>query len=132
MFQQVDYQLRTLAYIVPKGAALPDVTTFITPDECPQQVGYVVRRAGEEVPRHFHNPVKRELVGTTEVLYILKGRCVVEFYGDDKQWLASRQLETGDLIVIVAGGHSFRMEEDTVMLEVKQGPYPGPSEKERF
>lgn len=132
MFQQVDHRLRTIAYIIPKSNALPEVTTFVTPDECGQQVGYVVRRAGEEVPRHMHNPVKRELVGTTEVLYVLKGRCTVEFYDDERQWLASRQLIAGDLIVLVAGGHGFRMEEDTVLLEVKQGPYSGPDEKERF
>lgn len=131
MYQQVDYKCRTLAYIVPK-APLPNKTTFITSDEVGQQVGYIVYPAGGEVPRHFHNPVKRELTGTTEVLLILKGKCYVDFYDDDKTLIASRELKEGDLIIIVAGGHGFRMEEDTVMLEVKQGPYSGVAEKERF
>lgn len=131
MFQQIDYQCRTLAYVVPKGM-LPDKTTFVTPDECGQQVGYIVHKAGEEVPRHFHNPVKRELVGTTEVLLIAKGQCILDFYDDDKNLVACRNLNEGDLVIIVAGGHGFRMTEDTVMLEIKQGPYPGLSEKERF
>jgi quercetin dioxygenase-like cupin family protein len=131
VYQQVDYKCRTLAYIVPK-APLPNKTTFITSDEVGQQVGYIVYPAGGEVPRHFHNPVKRELTGTTEVLLILKGKCYVDFYDDDKTLIASRELKEGDLIIIVAGGHGFRMEEDTVMLEVKQGPYSGVAEKERF
>ncbi len=131
MYQQVDYQCRTLAYIVPK-ATLPDRTTFITSEECGQQVGYIVYPAGGIIPRHFHNPVKRELIGTTEVLFILKGKCHVDFYDDEKTLIASRELKEGDLIIIVAGGHGFRMEEDTVILEVKQGPYPGVAEKERF
>ena len=32
----------------------------------------------------------------------------------------------------VGGGHGFRMIEDTVLFEIKQGPYGGPAEKERF
>jgi hypothetical protein len=41
-------------------------------------------------------------------------------------------LAEGDVMVLVAGGHEFRMREDTVLLEIKQGPYPGVAEKERF
>jgi len=53
-------------------------------------------------------------------------------YGDDKALVASRELGAGDLVVSLAGGHGFRMLEDTVLLEVKQGPYGGLAEKERF
>jgi hypothetical protein len=35
-------------------------------------------------------------------------------------------------MVAVNGGHGFRVLEDTVLLEIKQGPYPGGAEKERF
>jgi hypothetical protein len=41
-------------------------------------------------------------------------------------------LETGDIILLVAGGHGFRCLEDTVLLEIKQGPYTGLVEKEAF
>ncbi len=131
MFQQIDYQCKVLAYVVRYGK-LPDETIFITPDECNQQVGYIVREGGDEVPRHVHKQIKREIIGTTEVLYIMSGRCEVDFYDDNLNKVATHLLETGDLIVIVAGGHGFRMLEKTVMLEVKQGPYPGLVEKERF
>ncbi len=132
MFQQIDYQCRTLAYIIPRGP-LPDATTFVTPSECTQQVGYVCHKAGQSVPRHLHTPIERLIVGTTEVLLVMKGRVEVDFYDNDKTWVGARILEEGDLIVIVSGGHGFRMLEDAVMLEVKQGPYPGVvSEKERF
>jgi hypothetical protein len=33
---------------------------------------------------------------------------------------------------MVGGGHGFHMLEDTVLLEVKQGPYTGIDEKEHF
>jgi hypothetical protein len=44
----------------------------------------------------------------------------------------SREIKEGDIILMVNGGHGFRMIEDTVFLEVKQGPYTGIDEKERF
>ena len=46
--------------------------------------------------------------------------------------VASRELHTGDVMLMVGGGHGFRIIEDTVFLEIKQGPYQDQEEKERF
>jgi len=132
MIQQIDYQCRTIAYIISGNLPLPDKTTFITPDECGQQVGYIVCKENQIINRHFHNAITREVVGTTEVLYILSGRCFVDFYDDTQNHIATHELKKGDLLIIVAGGHGFRMIENTVMLEIKQGPYCGLHERERF
>jgi hypothetical protein len=120
-----------LTYLI-RTASLPDRTTFLTPPELLQQVGFVVYPEGGEVPRHVHLPIDRRLVGTSEVLLIQRGRCVLDVYSDDKELVASRELVPGDLMLMVGGGHGFRMLEDTVLLEIKQGPYTGLQEKERF
>jgi len=41
-------------------------------------------------------------------------------------------LETGDIVMLVNGGHGFSLLEDTILFEIKQGPYTGLVEKERF
>ena len=69
---------------------------------------------------------------TSEVLVIKAGRCVIDIYDDGKQLIASRELRVGDVVLMVGGGHGFRMLEDTVLLEIKQGPYTDLDEKERF
>jgi hypothetical protein len=120
-----------LAYII-RGDLLPDKTTFLTPPEFKQQVGFVVYPAGGEIARHVHLPLERHLVGTSEVLVLRAGRCLIDIYGDDRQLVATRELRQGDIMLMVGGGHGFRMLEDTVFLEVKQGPYTGLDEKERF
>jgi mannose-6-phosphate isomerase-like protein (cupin superfamily) len=120
-----------LAYII-RGDLLPDKTTFLTPPEFKQQVGFVVYPAGGEIARHVHLPLERHLVGTSEVLVLRSGRCLIDIYGDDRQLVATRELRQGDIMLMVGGGHGFRMLEDTVFLEVKQGPYTGLDEKERF
>lgn len=120
-----------IAYIV-RADATGTATSFFTADDATFQAGFVVYPAGGSVVPHIHLPVVRTIVGTSELLLVRKGRCVVDIYGDDQALVASRELATGDLVVSVGGGHGFRMLEDTVLFEVKQGPYGGGAEKERF
>jgi uncharacterized protein with PhoU and TrkA domain len=120
-----------LAYII-RREINPDNTVFLTPPEFKQQVGFVVYPAGGAIQRHDHRPVERHLVGTSEVLVIQRGRCEIDIYNDDRELVATRELRQGDIMLMVGGGHGFRMLEDTVFLEIKQGPYIGVDEKERF
>ncbi len=121
-----------LAYVV-RGNSAPSKTEFLTPHDCNLQVGHVVYPANSEIPRHVHLPLERHLVGTAEVLMVQRGRCVVDVYTTDRQLVTTHELGVGDLIISVGGGHGFRALEDLVLLEVKQGPYPGEgAEKERF
>jgi len=120
-----------LAYVVRAGAT-EATTAFFTSDDAAFQAGFVVYPAGGSVVPHLHLPVVRTVVGTSEFLMVRQGRCIVDLYGDDRALVASRELTTGDLVISLGGGHGFRMLEDTVLFEVKQGPYGGQAEKERF
>jgi quercetin dioxygenase-like cupin family protein len=120
-----------LAYII-RADVLPNRTSFITPPEENQQVGFVVYPKGGKITRHRHHPVKREIIGTSEVLIVRKGRCLVDIYDEYKKLVKTCELRIGDTVLFVAGGHSFNMLEDTIFLEVKQGPYTGVDEKEYF
>ena len=121
----------TLAVLI-RARLAPAATTFFTPPEYKQQVGFVVYPAGGVIERHTHVPLERHLVGTSEVIVVRSGRCELDVYDDDRVLVATRSLEAGDVMLMVGGGHGFRMTEDTVLLEVKQGPYTGLDEKERF
>jgi hypothetical protein len=120
-----------LTYIIHRSLQ-PERTVFLTPPEFKQQVGFIVYAAGGEVARHVHVPLERQLVGTSEVLVVRKGRCLIDIYDDRREFVATREIATGDVVLLVAGGHGFRMLEDTVFLEIKQGPYTGVDEKQPF
>jgi quercetin dioxygenase-like cupin family protein len=122
---------KLLAYIIP-AIATTERTAFLTPNIANFQLGFISYPAGGEVARHTHRPLERNIVGTSEVLLIRSGRCLVDIYDDERQIVATRELRTGDVLLLMAGGHGFRMLEDTVFLEIKQGPYTGMDEKERF
>jgi hypothetical protein len=120
-----------LCYIVRAGYE-PTETTFITRPEYKQQVGFIKYGPGTHIPRHVHVPLERRIVGTSEVVLVRRGSCQLEVYSDARKLVATRELTSGDVVLMVAGGHGFAVHEDTVLLEVKQGPYIGLEEKERF
>jgi len=127
----IRWENQALAYII-RAALSPSETMFLTPPDFKQQVGFIVYPRGGEVSRHVHRQLERRLTGTSEVLILRSGRCEIDVYNDARELIATRELREGDVMLMVGGGHGFRMLEDTVLLEVKQGPYTGHDEKERF
>ena len=105
---------------------------FFTPGDFSQQLGYMNRPKGYIIPPHVHNLVERKVTLTQEVLFIKSGKVRVDFYNDHKNYLESRLLEQGDVILLAAGGHGFEIIEQAEMIEVKQGPYCGDEDKVRF
>ena len=105
---------------------------FFTPNDLSQQLAYMRHPAGKIIDPHIHNPVNRSVQYTQEVLFIKRGRLRVDFYDNDQQYLESRILQAGDVILLATGGHGFEVLEEIEMIEVKQGPYAGDGDKTRF
>lgn len=105
---------------------------FFTPDEFSQQLAYMKHPQGKVIPPHVHNPVQREVFVTQEVLLLKKGRLRVDFYDQQRNYVTSRVLKSGDVILLAAGGHGFEALEEIEMIEIKQGPYSGDADKTRF
>ncbi|WP_299522900.1 hypothetical protein [Winogradskyella sp.] len=109
-----------------------DGITFFTPNSFSQQLGYMKREKNYVIEPHVHNPVRREVVWTQEVLFIKSGKVRVDFYDDAKAYLLSKVIEKGDIILLASGGHGFEMLEESEIIEVKQGPYSGDKDKTLF
>ena len=105
---------------------------FFTPGTFSQQLGYMNREKGYVIEPHIHKLVPRRVDLTQEVLFIKSGRVRVDFYDNDKSYLESNILQSGDVILLAAGGHGFEMLEKSEIIEVKQGPYCGDEDKVRF
>lgn len=131
MVEVIKHDDRSLAIIL-RSSFSSEGIVFFTPNHFSQQLGYMNRAQGYVIPPHVHNPVSRDVQFTKEVLFIKSGRVRVDFYDDDQNYLESRIIETGDVILLAFGGHGFEMLEPSEMIEVKQGPYAGESDKTRF
>lgn len=105
---------------------------FFTPGDFSQQLGYIKHQKGEMIQEHIHVLHAREVKNTQETLIIKKGRVKINFYNENKTFFTSRELKTGDVILLASGGHGFEFFEETEMIEVKQGPYCGDQDKIRF
>lgn len=110
----------------------PEKTEFLTPGEFGMQMGMIVYNEGEEIQPHIHLPIVREVHGTTECIVVKKGSCYIDIYNKKREILDSRTLVQGDIVLLLGGAHGFRMIEDCILFEVKQGPYAGDADKERF
>jgi hypothetical protein len=131
LIEQIKWNEKPMAFIV-RAKVNPSNTTFVTPPDLNLQVGYVVHPGGYKIPRHSHREIERRITGTSEVLVVKRGKCKVNIYNDDQELIGERYLNQGDVIILIGGGHEFHMMSDTILLEIKQGPYFGESEKEFF
>jgi hypothetical protein len=129
--EEVMKKNRLLAMIIRRDYVCEGID-FITPNEYSQQVAYMHHPAGKVIDAHIHNLVHRNVVMTQEVLIIKKGVLRVDFYDEYEDYLESRNLYKGDIILLVSGGHGFKVLEEVEMIEVKQGPYAGSNDKKRF
>lgn len=105
---------------------------FFTPYDFSQQLAYMNRPQGYIIEPHVHNAISREVQFTKEVLFIKSGKVRVDFYDDNQNYLESRVLNSGDVILLAFGGHGFEMLEASEIIEVKQGPYTGENDKIKF
>lgn len=105
---------------------------FLTPNSFSQQLGYLPHKKGDTIKAHRHIYNKREIHFTQEALFIKRGKVKVNLYNSQKNYICSEILNQGDIILLCGGGHGFEILEDSVMIELKQGPYTGESDKDRF
>ena len=131
MIEEVHYQTEVLAIIVRRDFHKEGIH-FFTSNDLSQQLAYMSHPTGKEIEPHVHKKVQREVYFTQETLFIRKGKLKVDFYSLDQKYLESRILESGDVILLIKGGHGFEVLEDLEMFEVKQGPYAGDEDKIKF
>lgn len=131
MIDKIYYKEILFAIIIRNSFSEPGIH-FFTPDDFSQQLGYMKHPSGKIIQPHIHNSVAREVHFTKEVLFIRRGKLRVDFYSNKQKYLESRILTSGDVILLSEGGHGFEVLEELEMIEVKQGPYAGDSDKVRF
>jgi hypothetical protein len=129
--EQIFDEYRMIAIIV-YAEYRGEGTEFFTPHNFSQQLAYIQRQSGVKLQAHMHKPVPRNVKYTQETLFIRKGKVKVNFYNEERKFMDSRVLKTGDVVLLISGGHDFTMLEDTDMIEVKQGPYAGANDKVFF
>ena len=105
---------------------------FFTPNETNQQFGYMKHNKGHLIKPHKHKKRTTKIFYTTEVIIVFKGSLRVDFYDQKEKYLFSKIINEKDIIMLVHGGHGFKVLKKIEMLEVKQGPYSIEKDKVKF
>jgi len=103
-----------------------DGLQFHSKDEEFVQVGTWRYNAGKQLLAHVHNNVERVVNRTHEVLYIKKGKVLAYIFDLDGKLITDIELSTGDTLILLECGHGYTiLQDDTQVLEVKNGTYLG-------
>ena len=132
MVEKIFYKKKLLALIVRGTYRKKKGITFFTPNESTQQFGYMKHKKKYIIKPHLHKKRITKILHTTEVILLLKGILRVDFYNDAKNYLFSKILKQNDIIMLVHGGHGFKILKEVEMLEIKQGPYSLIKDKIKF
>jgi hypothetical protein len=123
MINYITYKKETLAIII-KGTYLKKKgINFFTNKKLTQQVAFMSHPKNYKISPHFHRKTVRKISGTTEVLIIINGILKINFYSKSKKYLFSKLAKKNEIIILLTGGHGFKIIKNCKFIEVKQGPY---------
>ena len=82
---------------------------------------------GYKVAPHLHIRDRSGIVIGSEALIVVRGRIKVALFDESGQYLEEVELREG-MGIVMCCGHSVEFLEESVVIEVKEGPYPGAEE----
>tara|TARA_B100000686_G_scaffold107712_1_gene114699 strand:+ start:104 stop:538 length:435 start_codon:yes stop_codon:yes gene_type:complete len=132
MIEKINHKKKLLALIVRGKYRNKKGITFFTPKESTQQFGYMKHKKKYIIKPHLHKKRVTKILYTTEVILLLKGMLRVDFYNLRQKYLFSKIIKEKDIIMLVHGGHGFKVLKDVEMIEIKQGPYILSKDKIKF
>ena len=132
MIEKIVHKKRLFALIVRGKFRKKSGINFFTSKKATQQFGYMKHKKNHVIKPHNHNKRSTEILKTTEVILVLKGVLRVDFYDNRKKYLFSKIVKEKDIIMLIHGGHGFKVLKNVEMIEVKQGPYSLSNDKVKF
>ena len=132
MIENITYKKKLYALIIRRQFRKKNGINFFTSKEATQQFGFMKHKKNHSIKPHSHSKRLSKIFYTTEVLFLLKGKLRVDFYTEKQKYLFSKIIKANNIIILIKGGHGFKVIQPIEMLEVKQGPYNVRRDKIRF
>ena len=105
---------------------------FYTPNSFTEQVGFIEHKKNTYIKPHTHTKFLRKIYKTSEVLFVKKGKIRVDFYYSKNRYLFSKIVNKDSIVVLNEGSHGFKILKNSLLIEVKQGPFNHKIDKKRF
>lgn len=128
MKNNIIYNGEIYAYII-DVSKINERFAFFSGSDLSIQLGYMEKKKGDLIKPHLHLTQKREIFDTQEILYLKKGDVTINFYDSNMVLFHKERIFKESFIHLIKGGHGFEINEDSVIFEVKQGPYLAETDK---
>jgi hypothetical protein len=96
------------------------------------QLGIMRGVAGKSFAPHKHLDKVIGEVHVQEAFVLMKGRAYIRIFDLDDSFVGDYPMCEGDVSLLLAGGHSLILDEDSIFYEFKTGPYEGPANDKVF
>ncbi len=105
---------------------LKEGLSFFSEDKDFIQVGGWRYKKGKKLLAHTHTIVQKKTNRTQEFIFVVHGRLKAFIYNEDSKLLDSTILNVNEGLILFSGGHGYEILEDgTLVIETKNGPYVG-------
>ena len=132
MIKEIIHKKKLYALIIKEPFRKKKGISFFTKNDANQQIGYMKHQKNYLIKPHTHKKRLTKIFITSEVIIIQKGKLRVDFYDTGKKYLFSTIVKKNQIIMLVHGGHGFKVLKKVEMIEVKQGPYSIIKDKIKF
>ena len=132
MIKEIIYENKLYALIIKDSYQKKKGISFFTKDNANQQIGFMNHPKNYVIKPHKHQKRETKIFITSEVIILQKGKLRVDFYNIKKKYLFSVIIKKNQVIMLVHGGHGFKVLEPVKMLEIKQGPFVSNKDKVKF
>lgn len=131
IFSEVEKSLLLLTFS--KKNDISEERLDLSPEEEFLQVSSKKLMKGTIFAPHKHLELERNINNTQEAWIIMSGKIRASFYDLDDSLILKEEFAEGDCIVSFRAGHGFEvLEDNTVLYEVKNGPYFGQKVDKKF
>ena len=106
---------------------------FITNERDFLQVGFLKHNKDHNIKAHSHKKRNLKITFMSECLLLKKGELRVTFFDNKgKSIKKNKILKKNDIILLIKGGHGFKINKSSEIIEIKQGPYIKANDKTLF
>ncbi len=127
----IEFNNKVFAMVIRAGIN-PEETKFYTSKNNSLQMGIIKHKEGYVEPPHTHLHKERIIRDTQETLQVIQGLVKVNFYEIDGKKVGEVLLRSGDVILLIDGGHAIEVLENLKAIKVKQGPYMSIEDDKKF
>lgn len=104
----------------------PGLISLTNDDEFLQVVAWGHYEKGKYLQDHWHNEFERTAMRTYEAVYVVKGTIEARLFDLELNPVETLTIGQGEMLILLESAHGYTiLEEDTTVLEIKNGPFLG-------